>query len=401
MLGSVKNRVIGAAAKLLFDFGLLSLWSRVPASLRRRAVRFLVRLPARKGHVPVEMTDPVFVVGVVSSHTSLGWVARSALSYVKQRGFSANVCNVSDRFGTDHDQAFEHDSNSTAQIIGGSGTLVLCINPNQIAYALSAMPPDAVTDKRIIGYFVWEQEELPDSWLASAAFVDEIWVPSRFVADAFCKAFPNKPVILVDYELSVPDGICSNRRRFGLPDKHLVLVAANLESGIERKNLAGALAAYERAFGGREDVALVIKLHGRHLFTERRADLLSAIAEGGYTLIEEELSDQEMWSLIASCDTIFSMHRAEGYGLLMRQALMLDKRVVATGWSGNVDFMEGDDRAYLVDYTLIPVSDPDGIYASGSKARWAEPNVEHAAELLKQALQDTLISENNSQNGLR
>ena len=386
----MKNRIIGAAAKLLFDFGLLKLWGKVPAGLRRRAVRMLVRLPARKGDVPPAMADPVFVVGLASSHTSLGWAARSAVAHIKSKGFSANVWNVSAHFGTDHKQEFSAGENNDAAALDGPGTLVLCVNPNQVAYALSSMPTNAVAGKRIIGYFVWEQEELPQSWLAASAFVDEIWAPSRFVAEAFIKAFPQKPVNLVEYDLAVPAGIKANRARFGLPAKHLVLVAANLESGIERKNLAGALAAYEQAFGDRDDVELVIKLHGRRLDTGRRAELVNAINRGRYFLIEEELSDEDMWSLIASCDTIFSMHRAEGYGLLMKQGLLLNKRVVATGWSGNVDFMAGDERAYLVDYKLVPLSDPDGIYASGSKARWAEPDIAHAAQLLKRARADAL-----------
>ncbi len=383
---SLKNRFVAAAAKALFDWGLLGLWSRVPAGLRRRAVRLLIRLPKRTGTVPDAVVDPVFVVGVVSSHTSLGWAARSAISHLKRGGFAPHVWNVSDRFGTEHDQAF--DGGSEVTTVDGPGTLVLAINPNQLAYAISALPPGAVANKRIVGYFVWEQEELPPTWLAPTAFVDEIWAPSRFVADAFSKVFPEKSVKLVPYDLTLPTAVQSDLSRFGLPDKHLVLVAANLESGMERKNLAGVLAAYDQAFGQDDDVALVIKLHGRRIFSDRRAALVAAIEGGRHVLIEEELSDDDMWSLIACCDTILSMHRAEGYGLLLKQALMLNKRVVATGWSGNFDFMEDDERAYLVDYNLVPLSDPDGIYEAGPKARWAEPDVGHAAALLKRARAD-------------
>lgn len=379
--------VTGFASRLVFDLGFLKLWKAVPPNIRRRVVHAMVRLPKRKGAVPETIAPPCHVVGLASSHASLGWATRAAVLTLQNEGMDPWIWNVADRFGTDHmgQGPGKRPEGLVEEQVGAPGTLILCVNPNQIAFSLAALPKALVRNKRIIGYFVWELEHLPEAWLAPSAFVDEVWAPSQFVADAFSRTYPDKPVRVVPYALTVPEGIVSDRSAFGLPDGHCVLVAANLQSGTERKNVVAAIEAFQRAFRGDPGATLVLKLHDGDRMPERQAALYEALSETRHTLITQDLDDRDMWRLIASCDTIFSMHRSEGYGLLMRQGLMLNKNVIATGWSGNVDFMADDPNAHFVRYTLVPVRDPENIYSDRNGERWADPDIDHAVELLRQA----------------
>lgn len=378
----MRGTVASIASRLIYDFGLLVVWKRVPKRLRQWFVSKVVRLPQRGGTVPSGIQGPVHILGMASSHSSLGWVTRSAIRQVEAMGESPIVWNVAARFGSDHgERSGQEGSDPDSREPYGPGTLVICVNPNQIGYALSGAPPRIVENKRLVGYFVWELEEIPANWLEAVAYIDEIWAPTQFVFDAFRRA-TNKPIRLMPYRLTIPDDLTPDRAYFRLPENYLVLVAANLQSGTERKNLQASVDAFRLAFGDDPSATLVLKLHDVTRMPERKQKLMAGLANVNVVVVEDDLTDHYMWKLIRSCDCILSMHRSEGYGLLLKQALMLNIPVVATGWSGNVDFMKNDPNAYCVRHKLIPVVDQEGIYAPTETARWADPDRNDAARLL-------------------
>jgi glycosyltransferase involved in cell wall biosynthesis len=158
-----------------------------------------------------------------------------------------------------------------------------------------------------------------------------------------------------------------------------------VRSGFVRKNPSAALQAIRRAAElAQTPVTIVCKVAGR----EGAPDLFAALqaeagAAGDVVMLTEWLSGEGMASLIASVDAVVSLHRSEGFGLLPAQAMAMGKAVVATGWSGNLDFMD-HDSARLVDYDLVPVEDVQGLYAGG---HWAEPDPEDAARKLARLMQ--------------
>ena len=97
-------------------------------------------------------------------------------------------------------------------------------------------------------------------------------------------------------------------------------------------------------------------------------------------IMHDKLSQEGMDSLMQHADVILSLHRGEGFGLVLAQAMLLGKPVIATGWSGNMDFMSRRN-SILLDYELIPVQDPQGSYAQGDQ-NWADPDIEQAADWL-------------------
>lgn len=290
------------------------------------------------------------------------------------------VFDITERFGTAHYGSTAREHPFPAE----PGTLVLNVNPHQIALSLAGIPAEAIDNKYTVGAFAWELEAIPDAWHAPLALIDEIWAPSKFVAAAFERAGFKGPIRVVPHPVEVPEGTQARRADFNLPDdRFLVLVAANTRSGMARKNVEGAIQAFLEAFPNEDHKALlVLKIHDP-AFGERIPDRLKeALGRSDIRIVEEGFDDNTMWDFIASCDAVLSMHRSEGYGILLKQGLLLGKPVVATGWSGNVDFMTGEPNGYLVDYDLVPVNDPEGVYDSRQGLVWAEPRTEHAAELL-------------------
>ena len=118
-----------------------------------------------------------------------------------------------------------------------------------------------------------------------------------------------------------------------------------------------------------------------------RRELDAAIAgAGNIRLIEGMLPEADMAGLMAAADIVISLHRSEGFGLVPAQAMALGKPVIATAWSGNLDFMNKDNSA-LVSYSLVPVHDPEGAFQSDNQS-WADANVEDAAEWLRRLAGD-------------
>ena len=140
--------------------------------------------------------------------------------------------------------------------------------------------------------------------------------------------------------------------------------------------------AFRKAFPGREPVRLLLKIGN----LEFQPDLKSRFGElvrtdPRITLLEGYLTRQELWSLMASVDSFVSLHRAEGFGLGMAEAMACGKAVIATPWSGNADFTRAEN-ALLVDYTLVELQRDLGPYRRGQK--WAEPDLASAAEAMRQ-----------------
>ncbi len=227
---------------------------------------------------------------------------------------------------------------------------------------------------------------LPEGWNASFRYLHEIWVPSTFTRDAVAAA-TDKPVHVVPHPLPPIKATPNMRGKLGLPDDALVVLNVfHLGSAFSRKNPIAAVAAFRKAFGERSDRVLAIKLIDNGAPGARR-ELGAAIADAGnIRLIEGMLPEADMAGLMSAADIVISLHRSEGFGLVPAQAMALGKPVIATAWSGNLDFMNKNNSA-LVSYSLIPVQDPGGAFKA-SDQKWADANVDEAAEWLRRLAGD-------------
>ncbi|MDR3717893.1 MAG: glycosyltransferase [Bryobacteraceae bacterium] len=253
-------------------------------------------------------------------------------------------------------------------------------------------PRNMLRGRRVIGVWAWELSKVPGEWAVGARFVHEIWAPSRFAAEAFEAIAPGR-VRVVPFPLAteLPLSVAGDRASFGLPpDRFVVLSAFNLASSSARKNPFGTIAAFKAAFGASPDALLVLKLTGIAHYQEDLAAIRAALGDApNIRVMTETVSEPELRGLIAASDVVLSLHRSEGFGLIPATAALLGVPVVATGYSGNLDFMAPESSA-LVRYRLVPVRDDRGVYAIPG-AEWAEPDVEDAATWLKRLFADSTL----------
>ena len=238
----------------------------------------------------------------------------------------------------------------------------------------------------VVGFWYWELADVPEEFLPHFELVDEVWVPSTFVHDAL-RPCTDKPVTIVPPSLDfrAPNG--ASRAAFGLPeDRFLFLTMASVYSVLERKNPMGVVHAFEEAFPGREDVGLVVKITDLHLRPDVAAGFEDAADRLAIYLLNDRLSRQQTVNLFAVTDAYVSLHRSEGFGLPIAEAMALGKPVVATGYSGNVDFTS-TESAYVVPYDLVELPETYSVYPGGFQ--WAEPDGQAAAALMRSVVDDS------------
>lgn len=275
---------------------------------------------------------------------------------------------------------------SAAALLPAGTPLVIHVNSPWLALMLLRLPRALVRGRRVIGYWAWELPDVPPDWRVGARFVHEVWVPSAFSAAAVEPLLPGR-VRVVPHPLAVappiPDAL--DRAAFGLPaDAVVVLVSANLASSFERKNPLGAIAAFRAAFGKRSDRILLLKLGNPDHFPADFVRITAAAADAPNIRIDtNQYPAAATHALTAAADIVLSLHRSEGFGLVLAEAMLLAKPVIATGWSGNMTFMDADSAA-LVDYRLVATNDPRQVYHGSI---WAEPD-QNAAEVHLRRLAD-------------
>ncbi|MDR1220007.1 MAG: glycosyltransferase [Treponema sp.] len=238
-----------------------------------------------------------------------------------------------------------------------------------------------------IAHIAWELPAVPDRWRRHAGFFDEIWTTSAFSAGAL-QAAVDRPVYVIPYGMTVSASKKRGRPFFHLPEKaFLFLFMYDANSLFERKNPMGAVRAFQAAFGkGAAGVGLVVKIND-HLRLETGLAELKAAVSGweNIRIIDEIYGKGEVDDLVSACDAFVSLHRSEGYGLSIAEAMLLGKPVVVTGWSGNMEFTNGEN-ACVVGYELVKVG--KAWYAYDEWQYWAEPDIQEAALYMRRLYED-------------
>ncbi len=237
-----------------------------------------------------------------------------------------------------------------------------------------------------IGLWPWELPAWPRSWAHAYATVNEIWGISRYTADAYRNA--PVPVHVMPLAINAKPVADMGRAQFGLPeDSYLFFYAFDFNSTLARKNPEGVIDAFQKAFqrqGGRA-VGLVLKVSHVRGHDRRWKRLLARIkSDPRIHLIDHMLRRPELLALYRCCDCFVSLHRSEGFGRTIAEALLLDRQVICTGYSGNIDFCK-PERVALVRFKLRPLK--AGEYFYHHEQSWAEPSIDHAAELMSELMQ--------------
>jgi glycosyltransferase involved in cell wall biosynthesis len=232
-----------------------------------------------------------------------------------------------------------------------------------------------------IASWYWELESVPETWKEYAEFIDEIWAPTPFVANALRATMP-VPVIEMLPGVSIGEIEEVSRVSLGIAsDVFLFLFMFDMCSEMERKNPIGLMRAFRLAFSRHEKAILLIKTTRAKTDAEGWERLQAMARECDVLLLDELSSRARAYGFISACDCFVSLHRSEGFGLGLAEAMLLEKPVIATNYSGNLSFMNSENSR-LVSYDLIPIEKSGPIYKAGN--RWACPSEEHAAGLMRQ-----------------
>jgi len=401
----VRKRVGGAVLRVLGwgkqHGGLARLYARIPLSWRlalRRRAHAAVGMPLpplpfpagvrklRQRRAPsASLVSPgLNMLGYACGEFGIAENVRSYARALEQSGHPFLIFNFDvGAASREQDHSMERHFSDTLRYADN----VFFINADQMQIARDVLGREAFAGHHNIGFWVWELEKFPRDWHGAFGLVDEVWVPTNFVREAIA-ACTDKPVLRMPkaIEFEVPAGM--DRVQFGLPpDEFVFLFSYDFNSFIARKNPEAVIAAFRRAFeDSASGVRLLVKSTNGNRFPDKLEALKRSVADDPRIEIRDGfLSREEMFGLQNVADCYVSLHRSEGFGLGMAECMYLGKPVIATGYSGNLDFMNRDN-SLLVDCKLIAVRDGEYPYWQGQ--HWADPDIGHAARLMKQVFDD-------------
>lgn len=339
------------------------------------------------------------LIGHASASAGLGVALRSLAKSILDRGHPVAILDVD----ADHWRA-GHDLSLGSHLVKTAKELPYSINISTLS--ITSLPnfifdnPELFTEETLnIGYFWWELSTLPEQWKKSLEIFDVLLAGSDFLYATYSQAVEDVFHIRIIPGLNLPNGVRAARKQFGIEEDAFVFICI-LEPTSDpiRKNPFSAIDAFQHAFTGNEKVRLIVKINNYSAFAADDKNLAwlrdTAQADSRIRLFTESLSYIDALNLYASSDVYVALHRSEGLGLGLMEAMLLGKPVIATSWSGNMSFMD-HTNACLVRYKLIPVNGSLAVYTVpylGQSASWAEPNIMDAAAWMKSLFLDVNLA---------
>jgi glycosyltransferase involved in cell wall biosynthesis len=329
----------------------------------------------------------VRVTGYLSHTLGLGAAARGYAQALQAAGVAVSTASVplhhlelplelQDGYGRHGFEDVAHDG-------AHHGFEIVAVNAEELPSFVERLGEDYFQGPRI-GVWGWETDTIPARWQRAFALVQEIWVYSRFMAQNIGAVAP-VPTIALPPPVQAPAEPVAPLRLDVPEDGFLFLFVFDYLSTIQRKNPVGLIEAFKRAFAPGEGPRLLLKTINGPLRPLAEEEVLwAAHGRPDIHVIDRSLSGAELNGLMAACDCYVSLHRSEGFGLTMAEAMAIGKPVIGTGYSGNLDFMNAAN-SYLVEYELGRVGPDCEIYPP--EGTWAQPSVEHAAQLLRRVVQ--------------
>jgi len=325
---------------------------------------------------PVSLrVEGVNLYGYFSRWLGLGECARLHAHAMLATGYPVALHDV------DIDIPHDRKDRTLAPHFGSASSFtrdLIFVNPDHWEDTLLSIGSLAGAGRYVIGYWFWELENFPRDWLFAIDKVDEIMVSSTFVEQCLRRVC-DKPITHVPMPVAIGRDSGLQRSHFGLcADDYVFFCSFDFNSSVTRKNPYAVIEAFRLAFPrGDEKVTLLIKSSNGDRHTASLRSLLAlAAADPRITIKDDLLERHDLRALHRCIDVYVSMHRSEGFGLGIAEAMCMGKPVVATAYSGNMDFMTTSNSC-LVDYQMIDLQPGDYPHAEGQ--RWADPDPHHAA----------------------
>lgn len=320
--------------------------------------------------------DGINLIGNIKADTGLGQSCRLVAAELEECRVPYSIYQYN-QLGLMSNTNVQFDSKISKELLYNIN--VIHINPHELGLAFQQLGQSVWDERYNIGFWLWELEEFPDEWTPCFQCLDEIWTPSEFISNAVRKK-TDLPVVTVPYHVEVSISKRYNRSDFHLPEElFLFLMMYDRTSMTERKNPEAVINAYKRAFRDCNQAGLVIKVNNCN---EEELEVIKKEMEAypHVYYITEILDRNQVNSLIQCVDVVVSLHRAEGFGLVLAEAMLLGTPTIATNWSSNTEFMT-KETSCLVDYKIVELTEDMGLFRKGNY--WAEPDVEQAAMYMR------------------
>ena len=319
----------------------------------------------------------VTLVGYLRAEVGTGEAGRLMTAALRESGeqYSTYLCSA-----TTSRQMHPWNEESLARA-PSFDTNLICMNADQLPAFAQEVGPQFFQGCYNIGLWFWEAEVFPPPMHAAFDYVHEIWVASDFSREAIGRV-ARVPVVTIPLPLNIDAPLQRpTRAELGLPDGFLFLFTFDFLSVPERKNPVAVIEAFKRAFQPGEGPTLLLKSINGERNRAQLEKLHYARADRADIVIRDEyVSAEERHDITAACDCYVSLHRSEGFGLTMAEAMLLEKPVIATNYSGNLAFMN-EGNSFLCDFTMRRIGFGNDPYPPD--ARWAEPDLAQAAKLMR------------------
>jgi glycosyltransferase involved in cell wall biosynthesis len=346
---------------------------------RARATAPSDRTPrARSRAVPVFVrtaTLGVNVAGYLDTESGMGEAARASIRSLEAAGVPVALNNVPSKLRT-RDTSYAGRFGET----NPHPFNLVHLNADNMGWFADGRGRAYFRNRYTIGFWFWELAAFREEWVPFFEYVDEVWAASEFVRESFA-AWSPVPVVRMPLPVVLPAVPTVGRAHFDLPSRGTVfLYMFDVSSQTERKNPRGAIEAFRRARFAHDEAVLVLKFTNAE-YDREAVRALHAQADGlQVRFLDGYMQREEIAGLLATADCYVSPHRAEGFGLTMLESMALGKPVIATAYSGNMDFMT-NANSFLVPFSLRPLERDYGPYMRG--AMWADPDLDELARLMR------------------
>lgn len=347
--------------------------------------------------VPYDKTyeEGVNLIGNIRAQTGLGQSTRLVADILEESG--GNYV-IHDFFVPPGPRMDDHTHDDRISQDMPYDINILHINASEFTVAFINMGRQVWDHRYNIAYWLWELEEFPEEWIGCIDLVDEIWTPADFITNTL-KKYTNKPVMTLPYCVEAPVSEEFDRKFFNLPeDIFLFLMMFDSGSIMERKNPDSVFAAYKEAFGlDNDNVGIIVKINE---YSDKDIDYINKALKGykNVFILSDTLTKVQVNSLIKAADVFVSLHRAEGFGLVLAEAMIVGTPTIATNWSANTEFA-CSDAACMVDYRMIEIDRDIPPYKKGY--HWADADVMQAAGFMKRLYEDKEFYQSISDNARR
>lgn len=372
------QRVLGGSFALRTGAKALGREIKARSQLKRPGI--VTHAPAIAAAQERSVKDGLLFVGYVEASLGLGQSLRGVIEAAERAGLPFAILpynhQVEGRFmGPFKPHRYDRRSRYRVNLLE--------VAPDQVAHLRAVMGPERFETSHTILRSYWELADIPVAWHGPLSECDEIWAPSHFVKEALGSHI-GVPVLVMPPAVDVTINQGLSRNELGLKaDVYYFTFTFDLASYPKRKNPLGVVAAFQRAFPARtEKVGLILK-YARvpGLFEAYQVAIeLAAADDPRIIIVHQDLSRDAFLSLLAASDAYVSLHRSEGLGLGMIEAMMLGRPVIGTDYSGSREFLT-PETGFPIRCSLVPVRRHDYPHAAGQL--WAEPDLFHAAEVMR------------------